>query len=174
LRPSAGSRRLKRSSRRLGVYKAPHISDTRSASLLRSSLRRRIETVTHLLACPEHGNDLLGDGHGFTRAWVTAYASLALLDREGAEAAKLNSAALCKSITDRVEDRIDDLLDVTLIQMRVLLGELVPGGAAVIENVGVGGEDPWASQSGYQPFYMSGDTENRPLPPHTRPDGLLI
>jgi hypothetical protein len=31
---------------------------------------------------------------------------------------------LCKSITDRVEDRIDDLLDVTLIQMGVLLGEL--------------------------------------------------
>ena len=89
-----------------------------------SFLRRWIEAVTHLLACPERRNDLLGDGNGFTRARVTACASLALLDREGAEAAKLNSPALCKSITDRVEDRIDDLLDVTLIQMRVLLGEL--------------------------------------------------
>ncbi len=80
--------------------------------------------MTHLLACPERGNDPLGDGNGVTRARVAACASLALLDHEGAEAAKLNSLALCKSITDRIQDRIDDLLDVTLIQMRILLGEL--------------------------------------------------
>src|SRR5256885_722767 len=46
------------------------------------------------------------------------------LDREGAEAAQLHPVAPGQRIRDGVEDRVDQDLDVALVEMRVLLGDL--------------------------------------------------
>ena len=86
--------------------------------------RRRVEAHAHLLAGLEHRDHLLVDRDGLAGARVAAGARVPLLDREGAEAAQLDPVAAGQRVGDGVEDRVDDVLDVPLVQMRVLLGDL--------------------------------------------------
>src|SRR5690606_12724903 len=61
----------------------------------------------------------------FTRARVPADAGRAILDRESAEATKLDAVASRHGISDLVEDGIDDVLDIALEQMRIFRRELL-------------------------------------------------
>jgi hypothetical protein len=45
------------------------------------------------------------------------------LTENAPKAAKLDAVAARERVADRVEDRVHDVLDVALIQMRVLLGD---------------------------------------------------
>ena len=82
-----------------------------------------VEPQPHFLAGLEDRDDLFGDRHGFARARIAAGAGIPLLDRERAEAAQFDPVASRQGVGDRVENRVDDVLDVALIQMRVLLGD---------------------------------------------------
>jgi putative oxidoreductase len=124
-RPSGNSRRQKLSSRRLSVYVAPNVRSICDASLRDPLLRCEIEALSHLLSRFEDRHELLRDLNGFAGTRIAPSTSAALFDREGPEATKLDSTTLCKSITDGIKDRVHDLLDVTLIQMRVLLSEFL-------------------------------------------------
>jgi hypothetical protein len=45
-----------------------------------------------------------------------------VLDREGAETAQLYSVTLCHGARNLAEDRVDDILDIALIEMWILGG----------------------------------------------------
>src|SRR5918997_698862 len=84
-----------------------------------------VQADPHLLAGLEHRDDLLGHGNGFTRARVASGARVALLDREGAEAAQFDAVTPRQRVRDGVEDGVDDVLDVALIEMRIALRDLL-------------------------------------------------
>ena len=50
---------------------------------------------------------------------------LARFDRKGAEAPQFDTVALAHGADDLVEHRIDDALDVAVIEMRILLRDLL-------------------------------------------------
>ena len=56
-------------------------------------------------------------------ARIAAGARRAMLDRKGAETAQLDPVAARQRGGDLIEDRVHDLLDVPLIEVRVLLGD---------------------------------------------------
>ena len=58
-------------------------------------------------------------------ARIAAGARRTVLDREGAEAAQLDTVAARQRGGDLVEDGVDDVLDVALIEMRVLRRDLL-------------------------------------------------
>jgi hypothetical protein len=73
--------------------------------------------MLHFLAGLEMGDVLLRHGNHFACARIAAPAGIASLHHKGAEAAKLNPVASCQGISNGSEDRIHDMLDVTLVQM---------------------------------------------------------
>jgi hypothetical protein len=77
----------------------------------------------HLLGCPEDRNNLPRHGNCMTGSGVAAGACITLLRRERAEATKLNPVPSRERITDGAEDRIHESLDITLMQMPMLIGE---------------------------------------------------
>ena len=56
-------------------------------------------------------------------ARVASYASVALLHGERAKAAQLNAIAARERVADLSEDGVDDVLDVTLVEVGVLVGD---------------------------------------------------
>src|SRR4051812_46312007 len=82
-----------------------------------------VQALAHFLAGFEERNALLIDGHVGAGAWVTPGARGAMLDREGAEAAQLDAVTACESRYDLFENRIHNVLDIPLVQMRVVLGD---------------------------------------------------
>jgi hypothetical protein len=54
---------------------------------------------------------------------ITPGACGAMLDREGTEAAQLDAIAARKGRYDLLENRIHNVLDIPLVQMRVVLGD---------------------------------------------------
>ena len=54
------------------------------------------------------------------RAWIAAGTGWPVLDRKGTKAAQLDAIALGHRTGDLTEDRVDDVLNVALIQMWVL------------------------------------------------------
>ena len=76
-----------------------------------------------LLGCPEDENNLPRHGNAVTRTRVAAGACVTLLHRERTEATKLNPVPSRERIPDSAEDRIHDGLDVTLMQMTMLIGK---------------------------------------------------
>src|SRR4051794_13143900 len=88
-----------------------------------SSLRRRlvaVEPLAHLLAGLEERHALLVDRDMRAGARVAAGACRSALYRKGAKAAQLHPIALRQRADDFVEDRVDDVLDVALVEVRVL------------------------------------------------------
>ena len=62
--------------------------------------------------------------YGLAGSWVARCARVAALDRERSEAAQFHPIAAGEGIRDGVQDRVHNVLDVPLIQMRVPLGDL--------------------------------------------------
>jgi hypothetical protein len=56
-------------------------------------------------------------------AWIAAGAGRTVLDRERAETAQLDAVAARQRRDDLIEDRVDYVLDIPLVQMRVVLGD---------------------------------------------------
>ena len=57
-----------------------------------------------------------------TETWapVAAGAGRTVLDREGAEAAQLDPVAARECVDDLAKDGVDDIFDVTLVEVRIL------------------------------------------------------
>jgi len=102
---------------------APNVNSTSFASLPTTLLWGGIETATHFLPRLEDRDCLFGDGNDFARTRISSRAGTPLPHRKTAEAANLGPATLSQGISNSVEDRIYDLLDVTLIHVRILLTE---------------------------------------------------
>src|SRR5271170_1185470 len=81
--------------------------------------RVSIEALAHFLAGLEERRELLGDRHLVAGARIAAGARLALLGREGAEAAQLDALAAGEGVGDLAEYGVDDVFDVALIEMRI-------------------------------------------------------
>src|SRR5436309_4857113 len=79
-----------------------------------------VEALAHFLAGLEKRNALLLDGDVRPGARITPGAGRPVLDRESAEAAQLDAIAAGERGDDLAQDGIDDVLDVALIEMRVL------------------------------------------------------
>src|SRR3712207_3433984 len=83
----------------------------------------RVEPTMHILAGLERQSALLGHRDRFTIARVAPRARVTLLRREHPKAAQLHPIPSRQSGRDRAQDRIDDDLNVPLVQVRVLLRE---------------------------------------------------
>ena len=62
-----------------------------------------------------------------------------MLHRKCAEAAQLNPVAAGQSSHDFIEDRVDDVLDIPLVKMRVVLGNTLNKFGFNHERIGPGG-----------------------------------
>ncbi|MDN3279324.1 hypothetical protein QWJ07_34010 [Frankia sp. RB7] len=82
-----------------------------------------VQPLAHFLAGLEERNALLIDGDMGAGARITPGACRAMLDREGTEAAQLDAVTACESRYDLFENRIHNVLDIPLVQMRVVLGD---------------------------------------------------
>src|SRR6185437_2589604 len=78
-----------------------------------------VEAFPHFLAGFEKRHEFLIHGHLVAGARVAPGAGLALFGGKGAEAAQFDAVAARHRPRDLVEDRVDDVLDVTLVQVRV-------------------------------------------------------
>ena len=81
------------------------------------------QPFAQFLAGLEERNALLVDGDMGTGARIAPGARGTVLDRESAEAAQLDAVAACKCRYDLLENRIHNILDIPLVQMRVVLGD---------------------------------------------------
>ena len=82
-----------------------------------------IQPFAHFLAGLEERNALLVDGHMGAGARIAPCARRAMFDREGTEAAQLDAITARESCYDLFENRIHNVLDIPLVQMRVVLGD---------------------------------------------------
>src|SRR5258706_7350789 len=82
-----------------------------------------VETLAHLFAVLEEGHVLLGHGTLAAGARVPPDTGRPVLDRKGTETAEFHPVATRERRRDLFQDGVDDMLDVTLIEMRVLLGD---------------------------------------------------
>jgi hypothetical protein len=82
-----------------------------------------VQPLTHFLAGLEERHALLIDGDMGAGTRIATGACGAMLDREGAEAAQLDAVTARECRYDLLENRIHNVLDIPLVQMRVVLGD---------------------------------------------------
>jgi hypothetical protein len=82
-----------------------------------------IQPLTHFLAGLEERNALLIDGDMGAGARIAPCTCRAMLDRESTEAAQLDAVTAREGRYDLFENRIHNVLDIPLVQMRVVLGD---------------------------------------------------
>lgn len=82
-----------------------------------------VQPFAHFLAGLEERNALLINGHMSAGAWIAPGACRTMLDREGTEAAQLDAVTAREGRYDLFENRIHNVLDIPLVQMRVVLGD---------------------------------------------------
>ena len=82
-----------------------------------------IQPLTHFLAGLEERNALLVDRDMSAGARIATGACGAVLHRESTEAAQLDAVSARKCRYDLLENRIHNVLDIPLVQMRVVLGD---------------------------------------------------
>src|ERR1700728_3321529 len=81
-----------------------------------------IEPLAHFLAGLEERHALLIDRDVGAGARIAPGAGRTPLHREGAEATQLDTVAVRHRRDYFAENRVDDVLDVALIEMRILIG----------------------------------------------------
>src|SRR5712671_366180 len=82
-----------------------------------------IEPFAHFLAGLEERHALLIDRHMGAGARIAPRARRTMLDRESAKAAQLDAVAARQRSDDLIENRVHDVLDIPLIEVRVVLGD---------------------------------------------------
>jgi hypothetical protein len=83
---------------------------------------RPVEAFAHFLAGLEERHAFAVDRHMLARSRIAAGPGGAILDGESAESAQLHPVAAGERGDDLAEDRVHDVLDVALVEMRVLRG----------------------------------------------------
>src|SRR6185437_15670598 len=84
-----------------------------------------IEPLAHFLAGLEVRHMLLMNRHLGPGARIAASSRRAFLHRERAEAAQLDAITARHRGDDLAQNGVDDILDIALIKVRVLLGDLL-------------------------------------------------
>src|SRR6185437_6826963 len=84
-----------------------------------------VQPLAHFLAGLEERHGFLVDRDVGAGARVAAGAGRTMLDRKGPETAQFDAIAFGHRRGDLVEDRVDDVLDVALIEMRILSGDVL-------------------------------------------------
>src|SRR5204863_3617645 len=82
-----------------------------------------VQPLAHFLAGLEERHGLLIHRHMRTGTRIASRARRTVLDRERPEAAQLDAVAARERRGDLAEHRVDDVLDVALVEMRVLRGD---------------------------------------------------
>src|SRR4051794_1336260 len=80
-----------------------------------------IQPFAHFLAGLEERHAFLIDRHMSAGARIAARTGRPVLHREGAEAAQLNAITARQGGDDLAQNGIHDILDVALVEMRILL-----------------------------------------------------
>src|SRR4029453_18567765 len=96
-----------------------------AASGLRAGLGRpvlAVQAFAHFLAGLEERHALLVDRHMGAGAWIAPRTGRTVLDRERAETAQFDAVAARQGGDDLVENRVHDILDIPLVEVRVVLG----------------------------------------------------
>jgi hypothetical protein len=81
-----------------------------------------IQPLAHFLAGLEERNALLIDGNMGAGARVAAGARRTVFHRECTETTQFDPITARERSNDLIEDRIHDILDIPLVEMRVVLG----------------------------------------------------
>src|SRR5262249_21132197 len=81
-----------------------------------------VEPLAHFLAGLEERDALLIDRHMGAGARIAPGACGAMLDRECTKTAQLHAVAARQGSDDLIENRVHDILDVPLVEVRVVLG----------------------------------------------------
>src|SRR5262249_35076221 len=82
-----------------------------------------VQPLAHFLAGLEERHVFLIDGDMGAGARITAWARRTGLDREGTEAAQLNPVPAGQGRDDLAEDGVDDVLDISLVEVWVRCGD---------------------------------------------------
>ena len=81
-----------------------------------------IQPLTHFLAGFEERHRLFVDGNMSSGPGIPACARRPVLHRKGAETPQLDTVTLGHGARDLAKNRVDDIFDVALIQVRILGG----------------------------------------------------
>src|SRR6516162_3546259 len=82
-----------------------------------------VQSLAHFLARLKERDTFLIDRNMRARPRIAPGACRAVLDRKRAEAAQLDPVAPRQRSNNLIEDRIHDILDIPLIEVRVMLGD---------------------------------------------------
>ena len=82
-----------------------------------------VEPLAHFLAGLEERNALLIDRNMLSGAGIATRARRTMLDRERAKTAQLNPVATRQGCNDLIENRVYNVLDIPLVEVRVVLGD---------------------------------------------------
>jgi hypothetical protein len=82
-----------------------------------------IEPLAHFLTRLEERDTLLIDRHVSAGSGIAPGTSRAMLHREGTETAQLDPVAARERSNDFIEDRVHDILNIPLVEVRVVLGD---------------------------------------------------
>src|SRR6185369_7437560 len=111
---------------RQGSTPATRLHPVKTEKRLRASLGRAVlavQPLAHFLAGLEERHALLVDRHMGAGAWIAPRARRAMLDRESAETAQLDTVAARQRSDDLIEDRVHNVLHIPLVEVRVVLGD---------------------------------------------------
>src|SRR6185437_7661125 len=82
-----------------------------------------VQPFAHFLAGFEKRHTLLIHRNVGACARIAAGTGRPVLYRESTKTAQLHPIAACQGSDDLVEDRVDDILDIPLVEVRVMLGD---------------------------------------------------
>src|SRR4029079_2272948 len=119
---ASGTRMAMATNLRMAKASCPGQATASKASQSDESLDRRalVQPLAHFLAGLEERHGLLRDRDMRAGARVASALRGAVRDRKRAEAAQLDAVAACERGRDLAKDGVDDVLDVALVQVRVL------------------------------------------------------
>jgi len=103
------------------LRKGGHGSHAGLGGNFEQSRRRFVEPLAHFFARFEERDYFLPHRHDAASSWITAPSPLPNFDRKSSEPAQLNAVATSHRADDLIENGIDDILNVALVEVRVLV-----------------------------------------------------
>src|SRR6185312_4611365 len=119
---------------------------------------RLVQALAHFLAGLEERHGFLLDRNMRAGARVAAGARGPMFHGKRAKAAKLDAVTMRHGARDLVEDRVDDVLDVALIEMWILAGDALDKFGLDHDAVLPSQLDPGGCQSARRPSRFSRST----------------
>jgi len=84
-----------------------------------------IQTYTHFLAGFEEGDVFLVNFDFLSGPRIATDPGGAVFDGEGTKSAQLNPVSTHEGLGDLIKNCIHDILDITLVEMRILFGDML-------------------------------------------------